>query len=311
LSLGFLAAPLTVDAGQAKKSYLIGTLEEGKTEPNNLFWTKMRELGWVEGQNLRVEHRYAERRDQLPALAAELVQLSPDLILTGGTPASRAAKRATSTIPIVFDVSLDPVKSGLVASLPHPGGNLTGFAWGLYDEKRLEILAEALPQAKRVAIPGYDDNANLAPAAQAHGVEIQRRAMDVPADPADFDFDSFFAAARSAGADAVLVPDVAAFDNPKVQNRIAAAAAKNRLPTIGFRTDFAELGGLLYFGPTANQDMPRRAVLVDKILRGAKPADLPIEQPTMFELIVNSKTAKALGVEFSPAFLARVDQVIE
>jgi putative ABC transport system substrate-binding protein len=312
LSLGFLAAPLAVDAEQAKKSYLMGTLDRaGNEEPNSLFWTTMRKLGWVEGQNLRVEHRLAERRDQLPALAAELVQLSPDLILTNGTPASLAAKRATNTIPIVFDVGWDPVESGLVASLPHPGGNLTGFVIGLHDEKRLEILAEALPQAKRVAVPGYDPNkyeldAILARTAQAHGVAIQGFAMT---DPADFDFDSFFAAARSAGADAVLVPDVAGMD--KQPERIVAAAAKNRMPTISFQRRFVQLGGLLFFGPTENQDEPRLAVLVDKILRGAKPADLPIEQPTTFELIVNLKTAKTLGVEFSPTFLARADEAIE
>jgi putative ABC transport system substrate-binding protein len=311
LSLGFLVAPLTVDAKQAKKSYLIGTLgRAGNEEPNSPFWTTMRELGWVEGQNLRVEHRLAERRDQLPALAAELVQLSPDLILADGTPASLAAKGATNTIPIVFDVGWDPVESGLVASLPHPGGNLTGFVTGLHDEKRLEILAEALPQVKRVAVPNYNPkdkyDAILARTAQAHGVEIQGFAIG---DPADFDVDSFFAAARSAGADAVLVPDVAGID--KQTERIAAAAAKNRLPTIGFLRKFVQSGGLLFFGPTENQRAPRLAVLVDKILRGAKPADLPIEQPTMFELIVNLKTAKTLGVEFSPAFLVRVDKVIE
>src|SRR5262249_36850522 len=153
-----------------------------------------------------------------------------------------------------------------------------------------------LPQAKRVAVPGYDPDPNnqshddlriLARAAQPHGVEIQGFAMD---DPADFDFDSFFAAARSAGADAALVPDVAGMD--KQTERFVAAAAKNRLPTISFQRKFVQLGGLLYFGPTANQSAPRLAVLIDKILRGAKPADLPIEQPTMFELIVNLKTAK-------------------
>jgi putative ABC transport system substrate-binding protein len=313
LSLGFLGAPLPVDAEQVGKVYLIGILEEGNTEADRgtkRFWDGLREFGWVEGQNLRVEWRHADSRDQLPALAAELVQLRADLIQTDGTPATRAAKQATKTIPIVFHVGSDPVESGLVASLAHPGGNLTGFVEGEYGDKMLEILKEALPQAKHVAYPSGDPGPEpvaepvIERAAPTLGVEVHAFAVKGPDD-----FDRSFAAARSAGADAVLVPNVAWFFAH--WERITAAAATSRLPAIGPDRKFARSGGLLSCGPKRLQALPRLAAQIDKILKGTKPTDLPVEQPTKFDMFVNLKAAKALGLELPPSFLARADEVIE
>jgi putative ABC transport system substrate-binding protein len=270
----------------------------------------MREVGWVEGQNLKIERRNADRRDQLPALAAELVRLKVDLIQATGTPATRAAKEATKTIPIVFILAADPVETGLVASFARPGGNLTGWAMGAYDGKLLEVLKEAVPRVSRVAYPATSpiaagpSRASLNTAAQALGLETKGIAVQGPKD-----FDSFFAAAKRLGAGAVLVPNVAWF-RPHLE-RIGAAAAKSHLPAIGYDRQFAESGGLLSYGPTPLQNLPRLAAQIDKILKGAKPADLPVEQPTKFELVINMRTAKTLGLTIPPALLQRADQVIE
>ena len=304
-----LLAPLAVEAQQAGKVYRIGELREGKGPPSKPFVDAMRELGWVEGQNLKIEKRNADRRNQLSALAAELVRLDVDLILTGGTSATLAAKEATKTIPIVFSVGDDPVESGLVASLARPGGNLTGFALGLYDEKLLEVLKEALPGVSRVAYPATAMERGARPgrlnaAARVLGIEIRR--IEVPGPK---NFDSFFAAAKGLGAGATLVPNAAEF-RPHLEH-IGAAAAKSQLPAIGYDRRFAESGGLISFGPTPLQNAPRVAAQIDKILKGAKPADLPVEQPTKFNLVINLKAAKALGLPIPQSLLVRADEIIQ
>ncbi len=304
---GVLAALLAAEAQE--RVYRIGSLRQGADPSFRPLAAAMRELGWVEGRNFTLERRNADKRDQLPVLAAELVRLNVDLILTGGTLATLAAKEVTKTIPIVFNLADDPVLSGLVASFARPGGNLTGFALGIYDEKLLEILKEALPRASRVALaapstePG-PQAARLNVAARTLGVEVRRIEVRGPKD-----FDSFFTVAKRQGADAVLVPNIVWF-RPHLE-RIGVAAAKSPLPAIGYDRQFAVSGGLLAYGPVPLQNVPRLAAQIDKILKGAKPADLPVEQPTKFELVINMKTAKALGLTIPQTLLLRADQVIE
>ncbi len=302
-------APLTVE-GQAGKVYRIGDLREDAAPLSEPFLNAMRELGWVEDQNFKIERRTADRRDQLRTLAAELVRLKVDIILTIGTPATRAAKEATKTIPIVFTLAADPVETGLVASFARPGGNLTGFAVGLYDAKFLEVLKEALPGVSRVVYPAPapiapgTSRASLNATARVLGVEIKGIAVHEPRD-----FDRVFVAAKRLGGGAVLVPNVAWF-RPHLE-RIGAAAAKSRLPAISYDRRFAESGGLLSYGPTPLQNVPRLAAQIDKILKGAKPADLPIEQPTKFELVINLKSAKTLGLTIPQSLLVRADEIIQ
>jgi putative ABC transport system substrate-binding protein len=307
-TLALLAAPLAAKA-QHGKVYRIGELREGPARFRKPFMDAMRELGWIEGQHFKIETRTADRQDQLPALAAELVRLKVDLILTGGTPATRAAKEATKTIPIVFNLGDDPIGTGLVASFARPGGNLTGFTLGVYDEKLLELLKEAVPKVLRVAYAAPAQQIGERPkrlnaAAQVFRVEIRPIVVQGPKD-----FDTFFAAAKNLNSDGVLVPNVAWF-RPHLE-RIGFAAARSHLPTIGYDRQFAEAGGLLSYGPAPFQSVPRLAAQVDKILKGAKPADLPVEQPTKFELVVNLKTAKALGLTIPQSVLLRADEVIE
>jgi putative ABC transport system substrate-binding protein len=306
--LGLLVAPVAVEAQQEKSVYRIGLLSEGPHPFAKPLADALREVGWVEGKNLRFETRSADGVDQLPPLAGELVRLKVDLILANGTRAARAAKEATKTIPVVFNLGEDPVANGLVASLARPGGNLTGFVGGLYDEKTLEVLHEVLPGVRRVAYPAAqgpgERYAPLHAAGRALGIEIQGIPVEGPSD-----FDGFFVAARQAGARAVLVENIAWF-RPYLTS-IAAASVKSRLPTIGYLRQFAAAGGLLSYGPAQFESVPRLAAQIDRILKGAKPADLPVEQPTKFELVINLKTAKALGLTIPPAVLTRADEVIE
>jgi len=305
---GLLTALLTAEAQQGARVYRIGLLSEGPHPLSKPLADALRELGWVEGKNLLFERRGADRGEQLPSLAGELVQLKVDLILTNGTRAARAAKAATKAIPVVFNLGEDPVANGLVASLARPGGNLTGFVVGLYDEKALEVLHEALPGVRRVAYPAAagpgERYAPLHAAGRTLGIEIQGIPVQGPSD-----FDGFFVAARRAGASAVLVENIAWF-RPYLQS-IGAASVKSRLPAIGYYRQFAEAGGLLSYGPAQFENVPRLAAQIDKILKGVRPADLPIEQPTQFDLVINLKTAKALGLTIPPSVLARADEVIQ
>ena len=310
--LSFFATTLLLaaDAQQPRKVWRIGFLRVGVFQVSNVFRDSMRDLSWIEDQNFKLEPRYAEKADQLPALAAELVQLKVDVIVTNGTPATRAAQKATTTIPIVFFLAADPVRNGVVTSLARPGGNATGFAYGLYGHKMLEILKAALPQLTRVAYPGLVgdtgesiENPEFSRGAVALGLQLQRIDIHGPEN-----FGSFYAAARNDGAEAVLIPDIP----PLVPNlgRLGAEATGARLPAIGFAREFADGGGLLYYGP-ASQHWPRVAAQVDKILNGANPADLPVEQASKFELVVNLKSAKSLGLTIPQALLQRADEVIQ
>jgi putative tryptophan/tyrosine transport system substrate-binding protein len=263
----------------------------------------MRALGWIEGRNVTVESRYATTADELPALAKELAQLKLDALMTDGTPATRAAKAATETIPIVFSIGADPVRQGFVTSLPKPGGNLTGFTFGSYEDKQLEVIKQALPGISRVAYPIRELDPAIVGAAAALGLEAQAIRVTGPDQ-----LESFFQAVRSRGVDAVVFPNIA-WTGPH-ESRIAAEAIKVGMPLIGTWRSIAVAGALLAYGPKTDH-WPRLAVQVDRIFRGAKPADLAVELPTKFVLVVNLKTAKLLGVSISPAFLLRADEVIE
>jgi putative tryptophan/tyrosine transport system substrate-binding protein len=303
-----LLAPSSAVAQRAGKVRRIGELTEGTSPFHAGLMDALRALGWVEGQHFTIEARRATHRDQLPALATELARLKVDLILTSGTPATRAAKEATKTIPIVFSLGDDPVSTGLVASFARPGGNLTGFAQGVYDEKLLEVLKQALPDATRVtyASPVAEfgqRSARLAGAARVLGIDIRRVAVHVPED-----FDRFFMTAKARGDHAALVPNIAWF-RPHLA-RIGAAAAKGGLPAVGYSREFAESGGLLSYGPAPLQNIPRVAAQIDKILRGAKPGDLPVEQPTKFELVLNLRAARAIGRQMPESLVLRADDVI-
>jgi putative tryptophan/tyrosine transport system substrate-binding protein len=271
LALSILVAPLAAQAQPTGKVYRIGCLAQRMGLPEPSWVEAMRSLGY-EDHKLFFECRNAETQEQLPALAAELVTRQVDLILTFGTPAAQAAKQATTTIPIVFHLSADPVQSGLVASFARPGGNLTGLARGVYDDKLLEILKEAIPGIRRVACPCPRDRplgARIVDAARRLGLDILDIAVHGPED-----IDHFFVAARRAGADAMLLPNVAWFS--RHLPRFGGLAAQSQLPAIGFRRDFAESGGLLSYTRMQGDTFARLAVLVDKILQGRKPTDIPV-----------------------------------
>jgi putative tryptophan/tyrosine transport system substrate-binding protein len=308
--------PLTARAQQSAKLPTIGFL--GATTPSaQSLWTaafvqRLRELGWIEGRTVRIEYRWAEGRSERYAeIAAEFVRLNVDVIVTPGG-ATLAVKEATSAIPIVFAAAGDPVGSGMVASLARPGGNVTGSSLQSTDlaAKRFELLREMLPGQSRLAIMangGYPaavlEMHEVQAATRALGVEVVtleiRRAEDIA--PA-------FETLKSRADALYVVTDPLVSSNRARINTLALAA---RLPTMhGFR-ELVETGGLLSYGPTFPDLYARAADFVDKILRGAKPADIPVEQPTKFELVVNLKTAKALGLTIPQSILARADEVIE
>ena len=278
------------------------------------FRQRLRELGYVEGKNIVIEYRYAEgKRERLPDLAAELVRLKVDVIVTTGPGAILAAKKASATIPIVFAAATDPVGTGLVSSLARPGGNITGLSLMApdLDGKRLELLKEAFPKVARVAFlwQSGGTRGNLAltdmeAAAKALGLKLlslEVRSLD--------DFESAFARAKRERAQA-LITTTGGLINTQ-QRQVLDFAAKNRLPAMYHYSEFVEAGGLMSYGPD-NTDLWRRAAdFVDKILKGAKPADLPVEQPTKFEFLVNLKAAKQIGVTIPPNVLARADRVIK
>ena len=272
----------------------------------------LRDLGYLEGKNLVIESRWAEGKfDRLPELAAELVRLNVDVILTTGTPGIRAAKNATTTIPIVMVTSGDPVGFGFVASLARPGGNITGsstFGPEL-SAKRLELLKETLPRTQRVAVLFNPDNSindrNL-PAMEQTAKLLKIRLQRFEVRGAE-EFKNAFAAMTKQRVYAVALPEDD-FLNAN-QNEVAELVAKQRLPSIG-RAEFAEAGGLIGYAVNFFDLYRRAAIFVDKILKGAKPADLPVQQPTKFEFVINLKTAKQIGLTIPPNVLARADKVI-
>jgi putative tryptophan/tyrosine transport system substrate-binding protein len=273
----------------------------------------LRDLGYVEGKNIVVEYRHAEGKfDRLPGLAAELVRLKVDIIVTGGPQATRPAKQATSTIPIVMAQDPDPVGNGFVASLARPGGNITGLATFAPElsGKQLEVLKETVPKLSRVAVFGTSTNPGNAQnlrevelAAKAFGVKLQYLDVLSPKD-----IETEFRAANNGRPDAVLMLPGPVLNLQRAQ--LADLAAKNRLPAIYSQTEYMEAGGLMYYGANTPDLFRRAATYVDKILKGAKPADLPVEQPKKFELIINLKAAKQIGLTIPPNVLVRADKVI-
>ena len=316
---GLLAAPLVAGAQQAGRVHRIGYLTGGlSTDRPHLieaFRQGLRELGWVEGQNIVIEYRYAEGRfDRLPDLAAELVRLKVDIIVAVATPASAAAKNATGTIPIVGISLGDPVGTGLIASLARPGGNITGVSYSVGVEtigKGLELLNEIVPNVRWVAILSNPGNPLHAPAVRdlkvaARSLGEQLQLLDARG-PTEFD-GAFAAMAKERVGGLFVVADTM-FNLHRA--RLVELAAKSRLPAAYGTRDAVESGGLMSYGPSLPDLFERGATYVDKILKGAKPADLPVEQPTKFELVINLKTAKALGLTIPPSVLARADEVIE
>jgi len=274
----------------------------------------LRELGYVEGQNIAIESRWAEGKyDRYPALAADLVRLKVDVIVAMSGAATQAAQQATRTIPIVMSLVNDPVGSGLVPSLAHPGGNITGTSVMSPDliGKQLQLLKEVVPKVSRVAFLRHPANpasaANLREAeAAARGLGVRLQTLEAR-NPQEID--SAFAAMTREQAGALLIHADALFGNQRRQ--IAELATKKRLPSIFLTTEYAEAGGLMVYGPNLLNLERRAATYVVKILKGAKPADLPVEQPSKFDLLVNLKTAKALGLTIPQTLLQRADQVIQ
>ena len=322
VSGSLLAAPFAAEAQPSSDIPRIGflslNLTAGDTRPREALFQGLRDLGYVEGKNLVIEYRDAQGRpDRFPALAAELAALNVRLILTGGgTLGALAAKRATSTIPVVFGAAGDPVSEGLVASFARPGGNVTGLAVNSPElaSKSLELLKQAIPGLSRVALLHKPDAAPPAvtkerlktwdAAARALSMRLQVVEARGPED-----FARAFSDMTRERAGALTVVSTPVFD--AAPRRLVELAARNRLPAVYTFRPFADTGGLMSYGPDISDLFRRAATYVDKILKGAKPGDLPVEQPTKFELVINLKTAKALGLTIPPSLLARADQVIE
>jgi len=317
LTLGALVPALAAQAQTTGKVYRIGYLAADSRALGfvDAFREGLRELGWVEGKNIVIEYRFAEGQyDRLPALAAELVRLRVDLIAAGPTPPAMAAKNATRTIPIVMLGAAEPVELGLIESLARPGGNITGLSWSVDLEiiaKGLELLKETVPRVHLVAV--LWNPANPAHAIAMRNVKAAAGSLKVPLQLPEArepnQFAGVFATMAKSRVDALLVVADGTFARHRA--RLAELAAKHRVPSLHGLREHVEAGDLMSYGPDLIVTRRRAASFVDRILKGAKPADLPVEQPTKFELVINLKTAKALGLTIPPAVLARADQVIE
>jgi putative tryptophan/tyrosine transport system substrate-binding protein len=319
LGAGLLAAPLATSAQPTGKVYRIGFIA---TAPRNeiehivkALDEGLRELGYVEGQNIVFERRFAEgKQERLAALAVELVKLKVDIIVTGSNPVIAAVRQATATIPVVMAVSRDPVGSGFIASLARPGGNITGLANDPASEiigKNLELLKEVVPRVSRVAFlwnpvpPGAAIYKNAVESA-ARNLDMTFQSVEVKGEN---EFEGAFAAMVRERANGLLVASDPIFYGSRT--RLVLLAARHRLPAVYVQREFAEVGGLMSYGGNLAYQFRRAAVYVDKILKGAKPADLPVEQPTNFDLVVNMRTAKDLGLKIPSSILVRATKVIE
>lgn len=313
-----LVVPLAAEAQPTGKVYVIGMLETRSIVLNaaniDAFRQGLRELGYKEGQNLEIVYRSSDGRDErFPGLASELVKLKVDLILTRGTPAALAAKSATRTIPVVMAASGDPVGTGIVASLARPGGNVTGLSSGISESypKRIELLGELLPKLKRIAAIFNMGNRSIPP--QWSIVQASARSLSIEAQLLDIrrpeDLPGAFDAAAKQRAEALVV----GLDGVTQANLrpIAEFAAKQRLPSIYPAKDYAHAGGLMTYGSSDFHMYHRAATFVHKIFQGATPADLPVEQPTKWEFLINLKTARTLGLTIPQSLLVRADQVIQ
>ncbi len=318
LVLGLLAGTLPAKAQQPNRIPRIAILSNARAGGP---WVAidglrqgLRDLGYIEGQNIIIEYRFAERKyDRFPRLAAELVSLNPDVIITSTTPGVRAAKKATTSIPIVVGSAGDLTKRGIIASLARPGGNITGMTFHSKPErisKQLAVLKEAVPKISHVALlvnptrRGTFKVGDLEPASRALGIRLRRveaRGID--------EFETAFSVMAESGVDALLMENDSVLNQNR--KRITKLAAKEGLPSVSQRPAFAEAGGLMSYG-TSIKDMWRRAAThVDKILKGAKPGDLPVERPVKFNLVVNLKTAKQLGITIPPTVLYKATRVIK
>jgi putative ABC transport system substrate-binding protein len=318
--LGALAAPLVSVAQQQRKIWRIGFLAPRSRPTSSVpdvysaFPQGMRELGYVEGKNFVIEWRFADGKfERLPGLAAELVQMKVDVIVAAGTVATEVAQRATTTIPIVIAASVDPVGSGFVKSLARPGGNITGLSLATSDfsPKHLELLMTVVPKLSRVAVLVSPDNSahpgvlkSIQATAQKLGVQV----LPVSA-PTPDDIERGFAMMKRERAEAVIVAADAFFVLQRRQ--IVELALKHRLASMATNREYAAAGGLMSYGQNVADFYRRAATFVDKILKGAKPGELPIEQPAIFELVINRKTAKTLGIAIPQELLLRADRVIE
>jgi putative ABC transport system substrate-binding protein len=314
----FLAVPFAAEAQPTGRVYRLGYLSASGTFSNTYaeaFRQGLRDLGWVEGQNIVIEFRSAEGKfDRLPALAAELVRLKVDVIVATPTPAALAAKSATATIPIVGISLTDPVGLGLVPSLARPDGNVTGVSYSVGADifgKDLELLREAIPKVRRVAVLSNPDGPsqplildNIKTAARSMGLQLLPVGARGPGD-----FDGAFLTMVKERVGALFVVTDPTYIAHRV--RLADLATRNRLPSMFTQTADVEAGGLMSYGPSFAAMYRSSAYYVDKILKGTKPADLPVEQPTKFELAINLKTAKALGLTIPQTLLLRADRVIE
>jgi putative ABC transport system substrate-binding protein len=319
LALGRVAAPLDAEAQQAGKVYRIGYLSTPTRESveNGLqaFLRKLRELGWVDGHNLIIEYRWADGNvERLPDLAAELVRRNVDVIVAPAGSAALAAKHATSTIPIVMIFPSDPVEIGLVGSLRRPGGNITGTTFTPGPEifgKQLQILKETIPHASRVAI--LSNPADPSFALQVRDVEATAKSLHIRLQRVEArgpeEFESAFAAMARERTEALVITGSSTFLAHRA--RLGELAVKGRLPTMYSFRENVEAGGLMAYAVNMADFVGRAAVYVDKILKGANPADLPVEQPTRFELVMNLKTARALGLTIPQSLLLRADEVIQ
>jgi putative ABC transport system substrate-binding protein len=321
LAFGLLAPPLAAEGKVPRIAFVVNTPEADMVGPvprgrnSKAFLEGLRDLGWVDGQNIKIERRSAEgRADRAQPLLQEMVRLQVDLIVTVGSGNIRAAKQATATIPIVMAGTSLPVESGLVKSLARPGANITGLTFEAsadLDGKRLEALKETVPKVTRVAVIGRSRRAGrpiwraeTEAAARALGLTLQLVTVDTPEE-----FEKAFATIARERAHAVFAENSAV--NSGRRRLIIDFAARQKLPAVYTNRDFVESGGLMAYGPDSADLFRRAATYVDKILKGAKPADLPVEQPTKFELVVNMRAAKALGLTIPPSLLLRADQVIE
>jgi len=314
LAGSILAAPLAVEGQQAGKVYRIGFMSVGQPPRAWVvaFQEGLRARGYIDGRNVVIEYRFTDGSfDELPRLAAELVRFNVDVILAASAPATFAARSATAKVPIVFAGVYDPVEIGLVTSLARPGGNVTGLSQISVDfgGKRLELLRELVPTLRRVAILWHP--ANLTNLVQKKGVEVAAHTVGVDTKSVPVQDPNHFSSAFEdvRGADALMLMDDPLFIVRFHQ--LVELAVRSRLPAIAGLREYVDAGGLMSYGAERGDLYKRAAAYIDKILKGAKPADLPVEQPTKFDLVINLKTAKALGLTIPPSLLARVDQVIE
>jgi ABC-type uncharacterized transport system substrate-binding protein len=312
----FLANVSLADAQQPGKVARIGYLDNstasGSAVVLEAFRRELGKLGWIEGKNITIEYRFGEgKRDHLPELAADLVRLKVDLIVTAGDPAASAAKKATTSTPIVMASAADPVSFGLVASLARPGGNVTGLSslGTELNSKRLEVLKDAMPKLVRVGLLRGDAISPVLKEIRPAAVALRLKLEEIEAQSGPTGLENAFLIAKQKRVDAIMPAAATRFFAER--KRIVELAAKYRLPAIYFQREFVDEGGLMYYGADFDDLFRKSAHYVDKILKGAKPADLPVQQATKFEFVINLKAAKQIGLTLSPEFLSRANQVIK